>query len=279
MGSTIGPLAHRYQQHVPVTDIFSTLQSVQINPTEMCNRTCIFCPRHDSALYKNKKEYVSIDVCEMIAKQLAEINYAGRIGFVGFGEPLLHSNIVDCVAAVREGCPSAQWIEINTNGDFLTRDLIIRLRTAGCTEITISMYDRDDTVKFDEMFSGIDIKYILRHHYDSSKVYNLTLVNRSGMLKNESKGLDNKQCYIPFYKLFIDWNGDYLICDQDWGRESKEYNIVDVAIGDFWTDKLNKYRKQLAIGNRQSCAPCHKCDAIGTLYGQESFDYIADRLG
>ena len=27
---------------------------IDINPTELCNRTCVFCPRHDSSLSQSK---------------------------------------------------------------------------------------------------------------------------------------------------------------------------------------------------------------------------------
>lgn len=270
-------LNYRIKQTLDITDYMSTLQSVQINPSEMCNRTCVFCPRNDPKIYKNHKKYISVDTCIEIGKQLSDFDFKGRIGFVGFGEPLLNENIVSCVAAIRKHCNTAQWIEINTNGDFLTRDLIIKLYNAGCTNIAISMYDKDESIKFNEMFSKIKIEYVLRHHYDVSKNYNLNLVNRIGILNQEIEE-NNNSCYIPFYKMFIDWNGDYLLCEQDWGRVTKKYNINEINISNFWIDKLERYRTNLINNNRKNQTPCNSCNINGILFGQESFKYIKNHM-
>lgn len=269
-------LDHRYKQKVSITDFISTLQSVQLNPTEMCNRTCIFCPRHDPKLYRNSKKHMSVDLCRIIGQQLSEFKFAGRIGFVGFGEPLLNPLIAECISTIRDNCLSAKWIEVNTNGDFLTREIVKKLADAGCTDIAVSMYDKDESKKYQEMFKSVDIRYMLRHHYDVSKNYNLGLVDRIGIMKKEIKRDIQRPCYIPFYKLFIDWNGDYLLCDQDWSRDSNQYNIKDVSIFDYWTKKLNPYRKNLIHGNRYLNVPCNSCNIDGILNGKDSFDFISN---
>jgi len=270
-------LPHRYLQQTPISDFMSTLQSVQINPTELCNRTCVFCPRNDSTLYKNSNRHMTIDTCKKIGNQLSEFNFKGRVGLVGFGEPLLNPKLVDCIAALKSNCPSITWIEVNTNGDFLNRDVVESLSQAGCTDIAVSMYDQDDTDKYQEMFNNIDINYVLRHHYDKSKDYNLSLVNRIDILKKNVQEINKNSCYIPFYKMFIDWNGDFLLCDQDWGRESKKYNINNVSVANFWTSKLDRYRINLTKGNRNLQRPCSSCNVHGRLHGQASFEFI-DKL-
>ena len=258
------------QEH-GVTDLWSTLRSVEINPTELCNRTCGFCPRTDPKLYKNSKKHIDPSLCTLIGNQLQ--NFTGRIGFVGFGEPLLHPNIVNCIANIKVACPTAQWIEINTNGDILTRELAIELADAGCTNITISMYDKDNTDYFTEMLKDIDIQLVLRHHYDTSTN---GIVNRINIIQRDGDILEiNRPCYKPFYKMFIDWNGDFLLCEQDWSKVTNNYNIYSTSITDFWLDKLATYRKELANGNR-TLRPCNKCDINGTKYGYESFRMFND---
>jgi MoaA/NifB/PqqE/SkfB family radical SAM enzyme len=209
----------------------------------------------------------------LIGSQLQ--NFTGRIGFVGFGEPLLHPNIVECVTNVRTGCPTAQWIEINTNGDVLTRDLAVELAAAGCTNITISMYDKDNTDYFTEMLDGVNVQMILRHHYNTGT---MGLINRINIIRKDGNILEvNRPCYRPFYKMFIDWNGDFLLCEQDWGKVTKRYNIYSTNIVDFWLDKLNRYRIELMEGNRV-LSPCDKCDINGTKHGQDSFNIFYDQL-
>lgn len=267
----------RNSQEQPVTDIMSTLQSIEINPSEMCNRTCVFCPRSDQKLYKNRKEYIDISTCQNIANQLIDLNYTGRVGFVGFGEPLLHPQIVDCVHILSK--TPARWIELNTNGDFLTRELAQRLADAGCTHLGISLYDSDQTEHFNSLLDGININVVYRHQYDASVNYNLNLVNRIEITQGKEILNINRACYFPFYKLFIDWNGDYLLCDQDWARYTgNEFNISTVSIRDYWTQKINKYRKPLIQGDRSVNSPCNKCNVNGIIRGKECFDLIAQTI-
>ena len=39
---------------------------IDLNPTELCNRTCSFCPRADSSLYPNQNLNISLDLCKKI---------------------------------------------------------------------------------------------------------------------------------------------------------------------------------------------------------------------
>lgn len=270
----------RYLGLNPPSDLISTLYRVEINPTELCNRTCGFCPRSDSNLYKNQKLHLSVETSELIGKQLGDINFTGTIGFVGFGEPMLHPNLDDCIRAVKLYNKSASMIEVNTNGDFLTTETATKLVAAGCTHITVSMYDADETEKFQDICRGLNVTLTLRHHYDNLKNYNLQIVNRIDIVDKKNSNVSvHKPCYVPFYKMFIDWNGDYLVCNQDWGRKSgNEFNIHSTTIRDYWLTQINKYRKPLVEGDRSALSPCKKCHINGTIRGKECFNLIANHL-
>lgn len=268
-------ITNRYLHQIPVVDLMTTLQSVQINPTELCNRTCSFCPRSNSTVYKNAKQFISKETCKHIGEQLNEFEFKGRVGFVGFGEPLLHKKLPECISIIKKACPTIQWIEVNTNGDFLTKELIEALYNAGCTDLTISMYDSDMSEYFESMCKGISINLTLRHYYD---IKNINFIDRLAVIQQKPVNI-KRPCYIPFYKLFIDWNGDFLLCDQDWGRRTNQFNISSTTIKDFWSAKINDYRKNLINGNREKNTPCNSCDVNGTIIGQASFDYISHHLG
>ena len=46
-------------------------------------------------------------------------------------------------------------------------------------------------------------------------------------IKEESiSELQGSVCYYPFYKLFVDWNGDVLFCSNDWGKEHVVGNLL-----------------------------------------------------
>lgn len=261
----------RDQQAAGATDIVTSLRIVEINPIEICNRSCEFCPRSDPKLYANQKFKINFETTEKIAYDLKEINYNGRIGFVGFGEPLLHKQLSESIEIVRNIVTTARWIEVNTNGDFLTSELIKELADAGCTHLTVSMYDGDITDKLYKMKGHTNITITPRHCY--SDHFELRLVNRKDIISESGSQNIQRSCFLPFYKIFIDWNGDVLVCGMDWGRKSHLGNVLKESINDIWTGELfASYRKELIKGNRKNCTPCNYCDVNGTLQGRDSFE-------
>lgn len=262
------------------TDTLSALRSIVINPIETCNRSCIFCPRSVTPVDTAKQYKIKLDLILKIAKDLQDIDYDGRIGLNGFGEPLLHENLAECISILRTHIPKLKWLEVQTNGDELTRNKIQELVNAGCDTISISMYDNDQSDKFKSMAESIDVELVLRHHYDKSKDYNLHLINRLDLVKSESQRLDiSKQCFLPFYKFFIDWDGKVLLCNNDVGKVTNMGNIYTESIKDIWLgEKFNDYRKHLIVGNRKNCSPCNRCNIEGTLLGKESVDVFQQEL-
>ncbi len=242
---------------------------IDINPTELCNRTCEFCPRHDSKLYPNQNLHMKIDVADKIREELEELNWVGIINICGNGEPLLHKDIVRLVSALGDKI----HVEITTSGDFLTTDLIEDLYKNHLDYMVVSMYDGPEQINyFDELFNNSKIdksKYILRDRwYKEDQDYGLMLTNRAGTFDwNKSIGI-NKQCFYMHYSMQIDWNGDVLFCIQDiYGKTRTFGNVNDKSLWDIWESKqMDKYRELLGEGKRIK-SPCNKCDASGIIHG------------
>ena len=72
---------------------FPIFSLIEFNIIELCNRKCVFCPRIDEKIYPNRKEFMTIELYEKIMKDLAKIDYSGKILFSAFSEPLLHKQI------------------------------------------------------------------------------------------------------------------------------------------------------------------------------------------
>lgn len=269
--SEISSLRHLQSINAVCTDVLSSLQTVEINSIDLCNRSCSFCPHSSVETYPNKKLKMSLDTITAIATQLSEFNYSNRVSFVGFGEPFLNKNLSIYIQTIKSFNPSIKWLEVNTNGDFITRNKVEDLANAGCTHLTISMYDYDITEKISELLYGVDIILTFKHLYNHETI---ALVNRKEIVNDTIYLGLSRQCYVPFYKMFIDWNGDVLLCNNDWGRESIIDNINNRSIKDIWMgDTLFTYRKLLYEYNR-SLVPCNKCNIHGTLYGRSSVDTL-----
>ena len=263
----------RQLQSSNAVDLNTTLQTVEINPIEVCNRSCSFCPRSQPEVYGNSKSTISINTITAIADSLFELSFSNRVSFVGFGEPLLFKNLAKSIEIIAAKNPKLKWIEVNTNGDYISRTLVNTLIDAGCTNLTISMYDRDISEKISNLLSGLRIDLTFKHAYMNTTI----VVNRTEMISTTTALNINRPCYLPFYKMFIDWNGDVILCNNDWGRSNIFGNVNVTSIKDIWfSDKLTQYRKQLLQGNRAGCITCNKCDINGTQFGKQSVDIVSD---
>lgn len=248
------------------------LKSVEINPIESCNRSCSFCPRSDKKKYPTTGNKISEDTCKKISDDLIEIGFENRVGFVGFGEPLLHNNLEKCVEIFRSKIPKLKWLEINTNGDFLTKDRISSLKDSGCNLLSVSMYDKDISDKIKEMNTcGIEI--VFRHHYEKENNYGLRIVDRKNIAYGSIDYNIKSECYIPFYKLFIDWNGEIITCQNDWFRYQIFGNINRSSIKTILSsEKMIEFKKLLMVGDRSKTDPCKKCNIDGKVMGEQEFN-------
>ena len=255
-------------------NILRSITVVDLSTTDFCNRTCVFCPRHDPKVYPNRSLHMTSQGAEIIASKLSDIDFKGTVAISGFGENLINPNIVEIIRVLRRKLPDA-FIECNTNGDPLKSLLASQLIDMGLDCININLYDGPEQVqKFDLMLQHIPKeKYKYRVHWGDED-FGLHYNNRSGVVKwipyknNEVM----KGCYYPFYKLFVDWNGDVLFCANDWGRENVIGNLMQQTIDELWlSSAMKKIRTQLATKGR-IITPCNSCNINGGMVGKLSFN-------
>lgn len=285
-------MAHSSKIDPDSNNPMDSLITVEMNLTELCNRTCLFCPRVDPSVYPNQNLHMSLDTSRKVGKDLADIGYVGRISFSGFGECLLAKGFEDHIRILREALPD-NLIETNTNGDRLTVKKIHSLLDAGLSAIYVNLYDGPEQFDhFKALFAEAGLRedqWRLRPHWPGcAEDFGLVLNNRSGMVVNPELGVGplqtalHQRCHYPFYKMFVDWNGDVLFCSNDWGREIKIGNVMETPVKDIWmSQQTHQIRQYLARGER-SFSPCSKCDVIGTLHGKTSFEILSrhyDREG
>jgi len=253
-----------------------------------CNRRCFFCPRVDPEKYPNIAKSLDIKVFEKIILELKKVNFNGRISFSGFGEPLLTKNLYQYVEIVKKHLNDV-YIEVTSNGDVLLSkigpSMLKKLFNSGLTNIKVSLYDGPEQIEPTENIKKklnlSDEQFIIRKRYlGPEESYGLTISNRAGAIefKNdvfELKALSEplkQPCYFPFYKMMIDYNGDVLICSNDWKKEAPVGNIKTESILDIWvSEKFINIRKKLSQANR-NYKPCKYCDVNGTLNAKKAFD-------
>ena len=253
---------------------------VEISDSGTCNRKCIFCPRSDPAWINefDNKEFISKKLHEKICIELSQINYKGILVYSGFNEPLLNKNCYENISRTREYLPSAK-IELITNGDVLNLDRIKKLFDSGLTTLLISVYDGPDELKkFHDLCEEAKLKkeqYVIRNRYlPPEQDFGITMSNRGGSMQNAIHSVNplkepiNEPCYYPSYNLFIDYNGDVLMCSHDWRKKNILGNLNNKSILEIWlSDNAKQSRKNLSRAKR-SFDPCNVCDVKGSLIGE-----------
>ena len=180
-----------------------SILTVEMNLTELCNRKCVFCPRHDPEVYPNRNLNTTVEDASIIAKRLADFNYVGRISFSGFGENFLNNQFNEIVQAMRKELPT-NLFECNTNGDFLNKRTVTKIYESGMDMLYINLYDGlEQTEHFISIMKEADIsedKYKLRAHHTQDE-WGLFVNNRSGMIdwigfdEDDIENLKGKVCH------------------------------------------------------------------------------------
>lgn len=258
---------------------------IEFNIAGNCNRDCSFCPVSNPEMYKRTNDNLSVELFTKIVKDLAQINYSGKILFSAFSEPLLHKEIEALIKTAKDYLPNSR-VEIVSNGDLLTVKKMKKLYESGLDTINISMYDgKEQIALFTNMRIDADIPEdftVLRRRYYENGNYGITISNRAGLIDSNEFRDENEthitelplksKCYYPFYMILIDYNGDVLLCPHDWEKKIIFGNLAQENIFDIWIgNKLKNIRQNLSNYNR-NFLPCNKCDVLGTVMGEDSFN-------
>jgi len=243
---------------------------IELSLIDVCNRTCSFCPKSDPKIAPDTYQKMSRSLIDKLTLELKKIKYRGSIALCGYGEPLLHKDIIYITKKLSESAS----VEIVTNGDVLTSKMLKKLYLAKASRVLISMYDGPEQIKkFKRIIKNSKVPsdfIILRDRwYDKDNNFGVKLTNRTGTIKvgNQVSPSTHTTCYYPSYQFLIDWNGDVFLCPQDWQRRVTMGNMMQENIFNIWSGSImTKYRRELLKGNRK-LNPCNSCNAQGTLLG------------
>jgi radical SAM protein with 4Fe4S-binding SPASM domain len=244
---------------------------IEISPIDFCTRRCIFCPKGTNKAPNQRHLVMHPKLISKIALDLSDLKFQGTVMLAGYGEPMVSPYIMEIIQELSAVCR----VELTTNGDLLTEKNMIQMNKKGLSSIIVSVYEGPEQFKkIEELFKNSEIDrnaFILRDRwYDSSKDFGIKLTNRAGTITIGNQPVINKSasCFYPHYSMTIDWNGDVLLCPQEWHRQIKCGNLAFDSIHDVWTGPVyNKYRKSLYEGSRKFF-PCSDCNCAGTVHGR-----------
>lgn len=112
---------------------------IDLETSSQCNRRCSYCPNSQNDRLSGNR-FMDDDVFRSIIHDLSQIDYSRDLHFVGYNEPMMHSeNLTARVAFARSRLPHAHLV-VFTNGDYLDRERLEALRTAGVSSLTVSAH-------------------------------------------------------------------------------------------------------------------------------------------
>lgn len=146
---------------------------INVDPSDVCNFRCKFCPTADRALMKKTPNrnfgLMDWDLYRKIVDDICKFRHPIKVlRLYKDGEPLLHPRFPEMVAYAKEmGC--AESIDTTVNGSRLSPELNLRIIDAGLDRINISVYGMSASQFLDFSKAKIDFESFvanIRHFYE-----------------------------------------------------------------------------------------------------------------
>ena len=171
---------------------------IELSLIDVCNRSCSFCPKSDEKIAPNTYQKMSRLLIDKLASELKKVKFNGAFALCGYGEPLLHNDII----YITKKLSTAGKVEVVTNGDVLKPKMLTDLYKANVSRVLISMYDGEHQInKFRSIIKASKVPedlVILRDRwYTKDNNFGVKLTNRTGTIKigNQAPNTLHKTCY------------------------------------------------------------------------------------
>ncbi len=264
---------------------------VNLETSTVCNRKCDYCPLaiHD----RNEQIHMDDEFYSKIISELGSIDYHSTVSLNLFNEPLLDAKIYSRIKELRQKCPKC-FIKFNSNGDYLTREVLDKLVNAGLNAIFLTMHvpkgktytdeDRMNAIKM--FFKKLELEFNVNEVVPNEKIvsdmnyrgmrllvesHNWAVFgnDRGGAVESLSSESRVTPCVRPLREFTIAYDGSVYPCCQFYPdcEESQKYKVgqIDKNTGIFniYSSKiLTRWRKDLFVfGEKQKpCATCKDVD-------------------
>tara|TARA_R100000951_G_scaffold109052_2_gene105772 strand:- start:333 stop:1133 length:801 start_codon:yes stop_codon:yes gene_type:complete len=234
---------------------------------------------------------MSPQVFNSIVNNLAQLNYKGRVELYIYNEPMKHRDHLErCVAKLRSAVPSATLM-VSTNGDYMkTSADLIWLYEIGIKQVVLNAYTQKRYPLFkkweDELHAEGSVQWTqnvyskMKKAEYGLKVYDksspeafgggvFALQNRAGSIPDFIKPTSepvSRSCVKPFRLLNINWNGQAMVCCNDYYGDVNAGQIGQETLEQIWFGKvLTLYRRKLMQKDR-SLPLCRVCDCHAGAY-------------
>lgn len=281
--------------------ILKELVRLDFDLTGLCNRQCSFCPRTLDAdpVYPNVNKHLPLETIEIVLQELRSIDFSGWIELAGRGESTLHKHFDTVVDMVTSG--ERKWkVRLTSNGykidEWWNSSVGQKL-----DQLYLNSYEsNEEYTERQQKYVTLPSGGIVKHYYkqdgftidqinnmpsykEDGKHWKHAFNNRAGYFKNQDRRnedldytnlvtlpngkkikVSESPCWHPMRQIFIDYEGNYQMCCNDWSHQIKIGNVVERSLIDMYVNdpKLNRIRWRLLNHDRNAILPCAKCDDI-----------------
>ncbi len=268
-----------------------------VEPTNVCNFRCTFCPESFSD-YGARAGYYRHMTPETWTRVLTSLRGWCRLKTIRFydtGEPFLNRELDRMIMEAHE---ITDYTEVTSNGSVLTEDWARRIIAAGLDYIRVSIYATTSLPdKNSATGTTYDLARILNNVRGLRRLRGTALpfiyaelvttevgqealfaeqwsgiADRIGVKRMHSWGAELTQlalpskkrvCPFPFYELCVKANGDVTVCCVDWNNKLKVGNVNLTPLREIWNGpELRAIRDTHLSGNRHQLPSCRDCTAL-----------------
>lgn len=270
---------------------------VLIEGTNKCNAECVTCSHKKM---KRSQGIMDMDLYKKIVDECSSLNVYSVHPY-GFGEPLLDPLLVERIKYAKK--KSIPYVPIFSNWSVLTESKMVELINSGLDEIYVSYYGTNKQVyekvrkniDFDIVNNNIEKFLKIRNSMNKKKpVLNLFIVKHKinepdirGVYKkwlykvndifvwpasNWAGSMNSVQirrskivfpCIALWDTVNIHWNGDVVLCSQDYEGLLRLGNMNNTNITSILKSKLiQEFRHKHITGKRSEIKLCKECSQI-----------------
>src|SRR3990172_5608141 len=278
--------AIRYYKRIPdfrkVTRAFERGEeslpiSISVQTISACNAECVFCPYP----YVSKTLPQGVMPWETYKKIVDECaSFEGLTNFSPLlqNEPLIDKNIGRAVTYFKERNNGRTPVQISTNGYLITENMIMNNIEK---LLSLDLGKMKFLVRFLATSKNEqEIKEAVKYWHNRGVMTEvITLLhNRGGAIdighlkpKMQVQPLRKKInkiwfnifttcCVVPFRQMYILYNGDVLLCGNDWRRELILGNVNKNSIREIWNGSIaRQIRKKILQKKYEDIPPCSGC--------------------
>jgi GTP 3',8-cyclase len=217
--------------------------AIEIETDWRCTRHCWYCSRLNQGVTMTEELFYKIIL------DLKAWGFKGRVSLHSYNEPLIDKRLCEFIKFIKVHLPKCPVV-IYSNGDLLTKKMMLQLSAAGMDKIMVSIHEPTSDMKVLEL-TQIASEYPamklmdFRDGYRDFALWNRgkeELAKKIGEIKKYSR------CYL-IYTCVVQSSGNIVLCCQDGLEEYVMGNLITNSLQEIWeSSRFKKIRKQVSRG-------------------------------